>query len=112
MVFLVDARGRLLYYNEAAAGVLGRPFSDPADLGSRRELYEAFRPRDDGGQAIDPEDHPMAVARRRGEPVHRLTRVRGLDGLDRRIAITAVPLIGQSDRLLGAFGLFWEVASG
>lgn len=107
-IFLVDPVGRLLYYNGAAGDALGHPFSESTEPGNRLELYEAFSPRDGAGNPLAPEEHPMAIARQRGEPIHRLTWIRGLDGSDRRIEITAVPLVGQSDRLVGAFGLFWE----
>lgn len=107
-VFLVDPDGHLLYFNPAAAPVLGVSFEQADRLGSRAALYQAFRPRDARGNPIAPEEHPLAVARTRREPVHRVTWIRGLDGRDRQIAITAIPLVGQSDRLVGAFGVFWE----
>jgi PAS domain-containing protein len=107
-VFLVDAWGRLLYFNPAAETIVGRPLPEAQRVDVHRDLYESFQPRDEEGAPIAPEDHPMVVARTRCEPIHRLTWIRGLDGQDRRIAITALPLVGQSDRLVGAFGLFWE----
>jgi PAS domain S-box-containing protein len=110
-IFLVDAAGGLLYFNPAAETILGRAFDETSLPGTRRELYAAFQPRRDDGTPIDPRDHPLALARIRGQPVHDVTRMRGLDGRDRRIEITAIPLIGQSDRLLGAFGVFWESPS-
>ena len=35
--------------------------------------------------------------------------MRGLDGVPHRLEETAIPLIGQSRRLLGAVGFFWEL---
>ena len=107
-VFLVDSEGRLLYFNAGAADVLGHPFDDMLRE-SRAKLYKAFRPRDEEGNPIDPEEHPLSIARREQRPLHRRSWIRGLDGHDRKIAITAIPLIGQSDRLVGAFGVFWEI---
>ena len=107
-IFLVDAAGGLLYFNPAAELILGRPFAQAQQVESRRELYDAFRPRDARGRPIDARDHPLSVARRQREPVHEINRIRDLEGNDREIAITAVPLVGQSDELLGAFGIFWE----
>ena len=37
-----------------------------------------------------------------------MIRIRGQDGVERLLEVTAIPLIGQSNRMLGAFGLFWE----
>ncbi len=106
-VFLVDEQGELLYFNEAAGPILGRSFEEVASV-HREELYAAFRPRGENGCAIDPDDHPLTIARKRGEPVHRLIWIDGMDGVSRLIAVTAIPLIGQSGRKLGAFGVFWE----
>jgi PAS domain-containing protein len=106
-VYLVDEQGELLYFNEAAGPILGRSFEEVASV-HREELYAAFRPRGENGRAIDPDDHPLSIARMRGEPVHRLIWIDGMDGVSRLIAVTAIPLIGQSGRKLGAFGVFWE----
>ena len=106
-IFLVDPAGHLLYFNPPAEPILGQPFAGTA-LATREQLYSSFRPRDEDGNPIAPEDHPLSLARSEREPVHRRTLIRGLDGRDRRIAITAIPLIGQSDQLVGAFGAFWE----
>jgi PAS domain-containing protein len=107
-IFLVDPEGRLLYFNAGAAAVLGHPF-DEMLRESRTKLYKAFRQRDEEGNEIHRSEHPLSVARSEQRPVHRRSWIRGLDGHDRRIAITAIPLIGQSDRLVGAFGVFWEI---
>jgi PAS domain-containing protein len=107
-VFLVDAEGRLLYFNAGAGEILGHPFDDMLRE-SRTLLYKAFEPRDEEGNPIDPADHPLSIARLEQRPVHRRSWIRGLDGHDRRIAVTAIPLIGQSHRLEGAFGVFWEI---
>jgi PAS domain-containing protein len=109
-VFLVDPAGHLLYFNPAAEPILGQSFAGTG-LASRDQLYNAFVPRDDAGKPIAPDDHPLSRARHGREPVHQPTVIRALDGRDRRIAITAIPLIGQSDRLVGAFGVFWEAPS-
>ena len=49
------------------------------------------------------------IARKQQRPVHHSFWIRGLDERDRKIAGTAIPLVGQCDRLLGAFGVFWEI---
>jgi hypothetical protein len=38
-------------------------------------------------------------------------RIRDLSGRSRQVEVTAIPLVGQSGRLLGAFGVFWEIES-
>jgi PAS domain-containing protein len=107
-VFLADSDGRLLYFNPAAEAILGGRFHT-LDGTAPSALYERFDPRDEAGCAIDPDDHPLSIARRRREPVNARSEIRGLDGIRRTIDVTALPLVGQSGRLLGALGIFWEV---
>jgi hypothetical protein len=38
--------------------------------------------------------------------------IRGLDGIERDIEVTAVPIHGQGGRKLGAFAIFWEMDDG
>ncbi len=107
-IFLIDERGELLYFNESAGLILGCSFEKVAST-PRDDLQAAFRPRDESGRMIEPDDHPLSIARKRGEPVHRPIWIDGIDGVSRLIAVTAIPLIGQSGRKLGAFGVFWEI---
>jgi PAS domain-containing protein len=107
-VYLVDAEGRLIYFNRAAGRVLGRRFEELPML-KRDDLYADFAPRGEDGAEVAPEEHPMSIARVRRELVHRPLWIRDLDGRPRHIEVTAIPLIGQGDRMLGAFGIFWEI---
>ena len=108
-IFIIDAAGDLLYFNEAGAPILGRRFEEVASIPSL-ELYEAFAPAADDGTPIGPEEHPLWSARLRREPVHGRLRIRDLAGTRRRIEISAIPLVGQSRRMLGVVGFFWELA--
>ena len=55
-----------------------------------------------------PEDHPLWIARTRCVPAHRTMGLLCFDGVRRLLEVTAIPLIGQSGRMLGAFAVFWE----
>ena len=103
--FLVDEGGTLLFYNEAAGELLGMPFADagempPEDWGSR------FRPREPGGRELAVEELPLTIALRDGEPGHARMEITGADGDDRQIAVSAIPIRGQSGQR-GAFAIFW-----
>ncbi len=108
-IFVTDSDGHLLFYNPAAEPLLGRPFSalGPVPL---REWYGAFQPTDDEGSPIQIEDHPLSVARLQQRPSYRRLSYQGLDGVKRRVEATAFPLLGHSNRHLGAVGIFWESA--
>ena len=103
--FLVDEAGTLLFYNEAAGQLLGIQFDDagempPEDWGSR------FRPREPGGRELSVEELPLTIALRDGEPGHARMEITGADGDDRQIAVSAIPIHGQSGPH-GAFAIFW-----
>ena len=106
--FLVDDGGTLLFYNEAAGELLGMRFDDagempPEDWGTR------FRPREPGGRELAVDELPLTIALREGEPGHARMEITGADGEDHQIAVSAIPIRGQS-RQRGAFAIFWPAA--
>lgn len=107
-VFLVDAQGSVIYFNEAAERVLGRRFTDGAGM-EAAEWSTAFAPTDDDGDPIELQDLPLGVAILQRRPDHRMMRVRSLDATDRRIEVTAFPLFAHEDECLGAIAIFWEI---
>jgi hypothetical protein len=72
------------------------------------EWSTVFTPTAEDGTPVPPEQLPLSIALRKWHPAHRPLAIRGLDGVDRRIAVTAFPLEGQGRRRLGAVAIFWE----
>ncbi len=107
-VFIVDAGGNLLYFNAAAEPILGHRFDDFAER-QRDEVFAAYLPTHEDGSAMKAEDHPLTLARASRQPAHQRFWIRGFDGVRRNIEATAIPLVGQSGRMLGALGFFWEI---
>ena len=106
-ILLFDPDGNLLYYNEPAEALLGRRFDETGEM-PLAEWYTIFAATADDGSPLPPEARPMFIALQKHRPAHRAFRVRGLDGISRRIEATAFPLEGQGGRHLGAVGIFWE----
>lgn len=107
-IFVVDPDGNLLFYNEPAEPLLGRQFSETGEMPTA-EWSTAFNPLDEDGQRLPPDSLPLVIALRRREPAHRTLAITGLDGIRRRLEVTAFPLVGQGGRLLGAAAMFWGV---
>ena len=105
-IFVVDADGRLAYYNEPAEPLLGVRFDEvgPMDMA---DWLAAFQPGDQSGTILPAEDVPLVVALRERRPVHRDLSIAGLDGVRRRIGATALPLSGQGGNFIGAVAAFW-----
>ena len=109
-VFLVDADGTLIYYNDPAERLLGRRFDETGEM-PVQEWSTAFTPVDEAGAPLPPDALPLVIALSEGRPAHRRFGIRGLDNAVRQIEVTAFPLLGQGDRHLGAVALFWEVGT-
>jgi PAS domain-containing protein len=107
-IFLVDPAGNLIFYNEPAEAILGRRFEETGEM-SASEWSAIFKPTDEQGTPLEGEVLPLMVALTDRLPDHRRFWIRGLDNVLRHIEVTALPIIGQSDRFLGAIALFWEV---
>jgi PAS domain-containing protein len=109
-IFLQDAGGHLLYFNRAAEPILGWSFEELRTTPrSDGDLYNTFKPMSEDREPIKTEDHPLTIARVQRIPAHLRFFIDGLDGVVRKIATTAIPLIGQGGRNLGAVGFFWEI---
>lgn len=107
-IFLVDPQGNLIYYNEPAEEILGRRFEETGEM-PVEEWSTLYQPEDETGKPLAPESLPLVVALTQHAPAHRTMWIQGLDGVRRRIEITAFPLNGQAERYLGALAIFWEI---
>jgi len=106
-IFIVDPAGTLVFYNEPAERVLGRNFEETGEMPAA-EWATIFTPSDDAGRPLPADTLPLSIACSAHTPAHGTFWIRGLDNIPRRIEVTAFPLIGQADRLLGAVAIFWE----
>ncbi len=111
-VFLVDVRGTVIYFNEAAERVLGRRYIESGSGMEAEEWSTVFEPSDDEGNPIGLTDLPLGVAILERHPDHRMLRIRSTDGTERRIEVTAFPLFAHEDECLGAIAVFWETPEG
>jgi PAS domain-containing protein len=106
-VFVVDIAGTLVYYNEMAEELLGRRFDETGEMADH-EWSRVFLPTDDEGNPLGMEDLPLNIALRDGRAAYREFRIEALDGVHRRLQVTAFPIAVRSGRVIGAAALFWE----
>ena len=107
-IFIVDGAGTLVFYNESAESILGQRFEETGEMPAA-EWSSRFRIVGDDGTPIPPERLPLMIALQEKRPAHTLFWILGLDNVRRHIETTAIPLIGQAGRYLGALAIFWEV---
>ena len=105
-MLLADENGDLLFFNEPAEVLLGQRFDDVGEL-ALEERRQIFAFRDENGMPVPPDQPPLVVALRERRPVHRRVWVRGFDGHDREIEVTAFPLLGGGGHLIGGVAMFW-----
>jgi PAS domain-containing protein len=108
-LFVAGAEGQLLYFNEAAATLLGRPFDTAGEM-DVRDLDRIFTTTDGDGRPVPAADLPIHVALVSRLPRHRRFRIAALDGVSRLIDVTAIPIEGQGGRFLGVMAFFWEAS--
>lgn len=108
-LFLVDEEGTVVYFNEAAERLLGTRFIEGRGM-TAAEWSTRYEPTDADGNAIPLEQLPPGVAIQRQIPAHGALRIRGADGIQHRIEVTAFPLLAHTDECVGAIAIFWESA--
>jgi PAS domain-containing protein len=106
-VFITDAEGRIVFYNEPAEELLGRTFAESGELAAN-EWYDMISVETLDGQPCPVDEMPGGIARRQRQPAHSTLRITGLDGRQRVIEDTAFPLLGHDDELYGSVAIFWE----
>jgi PAS domain-containing protein len=104
-----DPTGRVVFYNESAEAVFGLKFAETGEL-SAAEWTSRVSPEEADGTSIPLEELPVGVALRERRPAHR--RVHFTDPHSSRYAaeVTAFPLMGREEELVGAVRIFWNEA--
>jgi PAS domain-containing protein len=105
---ITDARGDLVFFNDAAGELLGRSYIDIGTLPVSR-WQELFEPRTLDEEPLRPEQTPSGIALLERRPVHGAFGFRGLDGREREITVTAFPLFSHPDEVVGVMSIFWEL---
>ncbi|WP_343853552.1 PAS domain-containing protein [Algoriphagus jejuensis] len=105
--FLVDPEGNLLFYNEAAEGILGLRFTDTGGM-RVEEWATMFKPTDLEGNPLPPEDLPLVRTLSTKLPAHGSFNIDNLKGDRVKITVTSFPLVGRPNRYLGAIAMFWK----
>ena len=103
---LVDAEGRIVFYNDAAAHLVGEPFEEIGTM-TRDEWNGRYGPVDEQGGALAANELPLAVAVREGRPAYGRFRIRAEHAL-LDIEAGALPLLGPAG-YHGAMVFFWVI---
>jgi PAS domain-containing protein len=105
--FIADARGDLVFYNEAAEEILGRTFAEAGTM-SAEGWGSQFRLEELDGTPMPLERMPGGIALLERRPAHGQLWMTGLDGQRRLLSVTAVPLFASATEFVGVIALFWQ----
>ena len=108
-MFLIDASGVLVFYNEAAELLIGRAFGEHGEL-EAGEFGAVLQLAEPDGTPLLRRDSPAGVAFFQRRPAHRVLLATGYDGVRRKVEVTAYPLFGASDDMHGVVTVFWETS--
>ena len=107
-VFLLDEEGTIIYYNEAAERLTGRPFIEGAGM-TAGEWMAASHPRDDAGELIAFENLPLGITMLKREPAHGVVTFTSQDGAPLRIENATFPLFAHTEDYVGTFAIVWPL---
>jgi len=107
-MFIIDTEGSLLFYNEPAEEILGKKFEDTGVM-SVEVWGTIFKPLDDKGNALKPDDLPLVKTLNSRLPAHGSFWIESLKGEKYNISVNSFPLIGRGNRFVGAVAIFWEI---
>jgi PAS domain-containing protein len=105
--FVTDAEGNLVFYNEPAERILGRPFASAGSIAAD-EWATLFSVESTDGRPLALAEMPAGIAFLERRPAHGALRITGLDGAKREISVTAFPLFKRGLEFLGVIAIFWE----
>jgi PAS domain-containing protein len=104
--FLVGPDGTLVFYNEAAAELLGVRFEEAGPMPAQ-EWGTRFDPVALDGHELAVEELPLSIALSEGRPAHSAMRIHASTGAERTIEVTAFPIVGHEGPS-GAIAVFWS----
>ena len=106
-MFLLDTGGMLVFYNDAAAMLLGKPFAELGEIPSG-EFGAALQLSTPDGEPIRRRDSPSGIAFYAHRPAHQKVMATAFNGVRRSYEATAYPLLGATGEMHGVVAVFWE----
>jgi PAS domain-containing protein len=106
---LVDADGRIVFFNDAAAEIVGAPFEEIGVL-EQEDWSARYGPFGADGKPLLPDELPLTTAVRESRPAYGQFSVRAESGM-LEVEAGALPLSGPAG-YHGAIIVFWPLAPG
>ncbi|HEX2152887.1 MAG TPA: PAS domain-containing protein [Acidimicrobiia bacterium] len=106
-IWITDAAGELLYFNEPTEDLIGVRFDEAGEMPASI-LSERFSLCNVDGTPVADHDRPLMIALHKLQPAQRELQMMDDAGQKKIVSDTAIPIIGEGDRPLGALVILWE----
>ena len=106
-MFLIDAAGTLVFFNEAAELMLGKTWAEMGEI-TAEEFGKMLDLAEPDGTRMRKSDSPAGVAFFQRAPSHKRVIATTLDGKRSTFEATAYPLFGRTEDMHGVLTVFWE----
>lgn len=106
-VIILDERGRLVFFNEPAERIIGQTQAEVGEL-APDEWTQVFTIEGLDGSPVAYDELPVGIAHMEKRPAHGTHAFTTVDGIRHEIDVTAFPLLGRAEELLGVVAVFWE----
>jgi PAS domain-containing protein len=106
-MFITDAEGTLVFYNEPAERILGQPFAAAGEINAS-QWEDMFQVETLDGQPMPLDQMPSGIAFLERRAASGPVRIKGLDGKTHTLETTAFPLFKRGRDFVGVVVLFWE----
>ena len=103
--FLVDSAATIVFYNEAAAALLGRSFEEAGRM-TAEQWTAAFGPFGADDEPLDVDSLATTEAIRAGRPAHGRFKIKAAQGTV-TVEASAIPIVASEQGSSGAMILFW-----
>lgn len=104
---IADAEGRLIFFNDAAEQIVGKPFAEVGEV-PIDEFTAGFQPKTRDAEPLPADRRPARIALDEQRAVHERFMVTSADGVEREIAVTGFPLFAHADEFVGIMTIFWR----
>lgn len=104
--FLVDGHGTMVFYNEAAAALLGRSFEEAGQM-TVDQWTAAFGPLSADGDPLEFDQLSLTKAVQAGRPAHGSFCIRTASQPSQVVEAAAFPLVASAEGSSGAMIMFW-----
>ena len=106
-IFITDTEGTLVFFNEPAETFLGVKYAETGAM-TTETWTNLFAPTDENGNRVHRIDLPLVRTLTYCQPAQAAFWVTNGAGQKFHLSVTSFPLMGRSNRFVGAIAIFWE----